>query len=72
MLSKACSDCIERDAGMDENEWLSRCAAQYMKRIGMSEEDARDAAKAALENLDNDLTENPEDAADEDLSYWQD
>ena len=57
---------------MDKKEWLTRCAERYQSRAGMEAGEAMQAAEASLENLDNDLTENPEDAADEDLTCWQD
>lgn len=57
---------------MDKNEWMARCAARYQQRAGMEAGEAMQAAEASLENLGNDLTENPEDAADEDLTCWQD
>lgn len=55
---------------MDEQHWLRRCADRFMQRAGMSDEDAMGCARACFENLGNDLTENPEDAADDDLTYW--
>lgn len=55
-----------------KNEWLTRCAARYQQRAGMDADEARQAAESSLENLDDDLTENPEDAADEDFTCWQD
>lgn len=57
---------------MDKEEWIRRCAARYEERAGLHCLQACDIAEACLENLDGDLTENPEDAADEDLSYWHD
>lgn len=56
---------------MTKEEWLNRCAARYQQRSGMEAGEAMKAAEASLENLDNDVTENPEDAADEDLTCWQ-
>lgn len=55
-----------------KTEWLSRCAARFQQRGCMELNEAMKVAEASLENLDNDLTENPEDAADEDLTRWQD
>lgn len=57
---------------MTKEEWLARCAARYQTRAGMETTEAMQAAAASLENLDGDLTENPEDAADEDLTCWHD
>ncbi len=57
---------------MNKEEWLTRCAARFATRGGLHLKQARDFAEAALENLNGDLTENPEEAADEDMSYWTD
>lgn len=61
---------------MDSIEWLNRCAAQYQKRGGLTEVEAKQAALLCLESCDpidaEDFADNPEDAADEDMSYWTD
>lgn len=57
---------------MEKEEWIRRCAARFEQRGGLHLNQARDFAEACLENLDGDLTENPEDAADEDMTYWGD
>lgn len=57
---------------MEERHWIRRCADRFMQKAGMADEDAIGCARASLENLDGDLAENPEDAADEDLTRWQD
>lgn len=53
------------------DEWVMRCAARYQQRGGMAPKEAVSAAEASLENLDGDISENPEDAADEDMTCWQ-
>lgn len=57
---------------MDKQEWLNRCAARFSGRGGLEHKEAIEAAKACLENLGGDLTESPEDSADEDMSCWSD
>lgn len=52
-------------------EWLARCAARYVEKVGLSPEDARSAAVACQESWDAD-DGTPEDAADADLEYWAD
>jgi len=57
--------------GMTKELWLKRCSARLRAKIpdmDISESDG--IAEACFENLDNDLTEHPEDAADEELSCW--
>lgn len=56
---------------MDKEEWLMKCAARFETLGGLHIKQARDFAEAALENLDGDLTENPEEAADEDMTRWE-
>lgn len=57
---------------MDKEEWLTRCAARFETRAGLSLELARSFAEVSLEIVDGDLTENPEDAADEEMNCWTD
>ena len=57
---------------MTKAEWIARCAARYKQRSGMAADEAQNAAESSFENLGNDLSESPEDAADEDLTRWQD
>lgn len=53
-----------------KEEWIQRSAARFKDRGGLTEEEAREQAKASFETVNGDLSENPEDAADEDMSYW--
>ena len=58
---------------MTEDEWKTRCAAQYMKRGGLTQEQANEAAEVCFESRD--LTEenySPEEEADEDMDCWTD
>lgn len=52
--------------------WLKKCAARFQERAGVSEKEARSLAKSQLENLKGDLTEDPVDAADDEMSCWTD
>ncbi len=59
-------------------EWEARYAAQVRKRAGWTHEEAAEAARVgAIEYEQNErgcgnavAWENPEDAADEEMSYW--
>lgn len=55
---------------MTQEEWIARCAARLNSRSGMPVDEAKDVAESCLENLDYDLSESPEDAADEEMSCW--
>lgn len=57
---------------MDKHEWIARCASRFSERGGMDIAAAKGSAEACLENLDGDLTESPEDSADEDMACWSD
>ncbi len=62
---------IEVMPAVNTSEWLARCAARYVEKVGLSPEDARSAAVACQESWDAD-DGTPEDAADADLEYWAD
>ncbi len=55
---------------MEKQEWLDACAAQFIRRAKMLPEDATHHASVCLESVNGDLTESPEDAADEEMSNW--
>lgn len=55
---------------LTREQWLERCAARLRDRGGMVPDVAMLTADAQLENLNEDLTENPEQAADDEMSYW--
>jgi hypothetical protein len=55
---------------LSRDEWLSRCAAHFVKRAAFDAALAMEYAQAQLESLKGDLTENPEDAAEDEMSYW--
>jgi hypothetical protein len=50
----------------------SRCAARFCDVAGLYEHLAISLAESQLENLSGDLSENPEQAADDEMSYWTD
>lgn len=58
-------------------KWIEACAKRYMERAGSSSEDAHYFAgacaemQAGTEGDDPTDWEAPEDAADEDMSYWE-
>jgi hypothetical protein len=54
------------------DEWVARCAARLIERGVTEDLHPHSIADACLETLDEDLTESPEEAADEELSYWTD
>lgn len=60
------------DEPISREDWLNRCAARLIERAALTREVALDIAEAQLENIKEDLTENPEDMADEELSCWGD
>ncbi|MEO5712583.1 MAG: hypothetical protein ABIT37_03770 [Luteolibacter sp.] len=51
-------------------EWLVRCAAHLRSLTDVPSDTAMDIAESQLENLNDDLTENPEAAADDEISSW--
>lgn len=58
---------------MDKETWLTRCAARYETRAGLHLNQARSLANLALEEDEHgDFADDPEGAADEDMSYWTD
>lgn len=57
---------------MEKQEWLDECAAHYVQRAKMLPEDAKHYAIITLEGVGGDLTESPQDAADEEINNWAD
>lgn len=55
---------------MEKDEWLKRCAARFVERAAMTADEAMEFAEIELDALDGDLTEDPVDAADEEMSCW--
>ena len=62
---------ITAPEGMTKELWLKRCSERLRAKIpDMEIDESKGIAEACFENLDNDLSEHPEDAADEEMSYW--
>lgn len=64
-------------SAMTPEEWQRRCAARYMERGGVGEHSAIQMAREAwVQEQDhgdpNSGWMSPEEAADEDMSYWED
>jgi len=57
---------------LTREEWIKKCAERLQQRGGMDEAQSIDVAEAQLENLDDDLTEDTVEAADEEMSCWTD
>jgi hypothetical protein len=63
---------------MTRTEWINRCASRYIEASGIDAERARDFAntcadqQADLNGASGLAWDSPEDAADEDMSYWED
>lgn len=68
--------CASVEAGADpmlpptREQWLERCAAVFRTKAAIEPVQAMQFAETQLEVLDGDLTENPEDAAESEMSYW--
>jgi hypothetical protein len=58
-------------ATLTEEEWLTRFAARLMQRAEVAKETADQCAVASLPGYRDDFSEEPEEAADEELSYWE-
>ena len=55
---------------MDKEEWLKRCEAQFEKRTGNKY--FKEAARACYNEMLEDFEDDPEGAADEEMSCWDD
>jgi hypothetical protein len=54
------------------DEWLDRYKRRFIERAGLTEAQAQACANAeSFEVLSEFFTEEPEDAADEEMSYWE-
>lgn len=54
-----------------KQEWLNQCAERF-RDYGCDQKDADYLALCCLENVDGDLTYDPVDCADEEVTYWGD
>jgi len=61
---------------MTKEEWKLRCAAQYMKRAGLTQEQANEVAEATFESQGGEFSTlsdyDPEQCADDDMDCWDD
>ncbi|WP_321944669.1 hypothetical protein [Burkholderia cenocepacia] len=58
---------------MTDAQWLKRCAARFVQRAGVEQRIADSFAEAAFENVaDFGFENDPEGAADHEMSYWND
>lgn len=59
---------------MTKREWLQRCAARYVEKAGVTQEQADDFAEVCYDAQQIETgeiyTENPENCADEDMEEW--
>lgn len=58
------------DGTLSRDEWIDRAALRYRERAGMPARVAGEAATALFEFYAD--TSSPEEAVDEDVSYWSD
>ncbi|WP_232436621.1 hypothetical protein [Burkholderia ubonensis] len=67
------SDDDSRDETITESAWLRRCAARFVRRGNVDQHIADSYAIAAFENAaDFGFENDPEGAADCEMSYWSD
>ncbi|WP_155741271.1 hypothetical protein [Burkholderia pseudomultivorans] len=58
---------------MTDAEWLRRCAARFVQRANVDQQTANSYAEAVFENVaDFGFENDPEGAADCEMSYWYD
>lgn len=54
---------------MNKQEWLNECAERF-RFYGCSDEESFYMAELCLDSVDDDITYDPVDCADEEVSYW--
>lgn len=59
-----------RRIDMEKEDWIKRCEAQFDKMIGGERANWRDAAEMCYSEMLDDFQDDPEGAADEEMSYW--
>ena len=60
---------------MDKEEWIRRCAARYVSESAIDNVTATQLAETNFEEMEGDSDDpsnNPEESADVDMSYWDD
>lgn len=57
-------------SALSREDWLSRCATRFRKIAALDATVSMQMAESNLENIGGDLTENPEQAADDEMAEW--
>lgn len=57
---------------MDQLQWIGRCAQQFQKRAKLTPQQAMYFAGIAANEMLDDFPDDPEGAADEEMSSWTD
>ena len=61
---------------MFKSEWIATCAARYIERGGLSQDEATEAALNCWDGLgvndDDEIAAGPQDYADDDMDCWTD
>lgn len=57
---------------MDKQEWIKRCSKRFMERAGMTSIEADGYAQTMHAEWSEDFADDPEGAADEEMSCWDD
>lgn len=55
---------------MTNEEWIEKCADRFMEKAELPYDVALGVAESCLEELEFDTTLDPDDAADEEMLYW--
>lgn len=58
------------ESATEQQAWLDKCAARFVERGGLTQEEAGEAALIMFQEADEGA--DPVEAADEDMSYWTD
>ncbi|HEF4736141.1 hypothetical protein KTD19_26410 [Burkholderia multivorans] len=72
-LAKPHFRATHRTGAMTDAEWLRRCAARFVQRANVDQQTANSFAEAVFENVaDFGFENDPEGAADCEMSHWYD
>ena len=55
-----------------KEQWINKCAERLIDVTKMDYKLAKSIAESQLENCNGDLSEDPVDAAESEMSYWND
>lgn len=67
-----CVECWKHRAEIDKAEWIARCKAQFDAAVQDDKADWTDSAEVCYEEMLEDFPNDPEGAADEEMSNWGD